>query len=96
MWGFEDKGCPVTFADQLGRDTRARRVLKFNVGHCFHCKSPKKSLRLWKSTGVARTPNQVASANRKEIMKMQTIELTEQSIAAAAASIPENNVIRDA
>ena len=35
LWGALDESCPVRFADQLGQDTRARRVLKFDTGHWF-------------------------------------------------------------
>ena len=40
LWGALDESCPVRFADQLGRDTRARRVLVFDAGHWFPLQTP--------------------------------------------------------
>ena len=40
FWGIADPSCPVEFADQLGRDTRARRGLKFDAEHWFPLQKP--------------------------------------------------------
>ncbi len=40
FWGIADEACPVEFADRLGRETRARRVLKLNAGHWFLLQKP--------------------------------------------------------
>ena len=40
FWGVSDPGCPVEFADRLGRDARARSVLKFDAGHWFPLQRP--------------------------------------------------------
>ncbi len=40
FWGVSDSACPVEFADRLGRDTRARRVLKFDAGHWLPLQKP--------------------------------------------------------
>ncbi len=39
-WGENDGGCPVRFANELARDTRAARVLKLNAGHWFPKERP--------------------------------------------------------
>ncbi len=33
FWGVSDPACPVEFADRLGEDTRAARILKLDCGH---------------------------------------------------------------
>jgi len=33
FWGASDPACPVEFADRLGADTKAARVLKLDCGH---------------------------------------------------------------
>ena len=41
LWGALDQACPVGFADQLGRDAHARRVLKFaGCGHWWPLQWP--------------------------------------------------------
>ncbi len=40
LWGRSDQGCPVLFADQLGRDTKASRILKLDAGHWFPLQKP--------------------------------------------------------
>ena len=40
FWGVSDTACPVKFAHCLGRDARARRVLKFDAGHWFPLQKP--------------------------------------------------------
>jgi len=40
LWGLKDEGCPATFADQLGHDTKARRILKLETGHWFPLQGP--------------------------------------------------------
>ncbi len=40
LWGVSDEACPVAFADYLGRDTKARRILKFDTGHWFLLERP--------------------------------------------------------
>ena len=45
FWGVSDTACPVEFADRLARDTRARRVLKFDVGRWFPLQRPNEEIR---------------------------------------------------
>ncbi len=33
FWGVSDPACPVEFADRLGKDTKAYRVIKLDCGH---------------------------------------------------------------
>ncbi len=40
LWGVSDSACPVAFADYLGRDAKARRILKFDTGHWFLLERP--------------------------------------------------------
>jgi len=40
FWGVSDQACPVEFADRLGQDAKARRVLKFDTGHWFPLQKP--------------------------------------------------------
>ena len=40
FWGISDSSCPVEFADRLGRDAHARRVLKLDAGHWFQLQRP--------------------------------------------------------
>ncbi len=53
FWGISDEACPVEFADRLGRDAKARRVLKFDAGHWFLLQRPSDVARAlehhWKS-----------------------------------------------
>ena len=41
FWGEQDEACPIGFADELARDTRAERVLKLNCGHWTPVQKPK-------------------------------------------------------
>ena len=45
LWGALDEACPVRFADQLGQDTHAERVLKFDTGHWFPLQAPTETAR---------------------------------------------------
>ena len=45
LWGALDEACPVRFADQLGQDTRAEQVLRFNTGHWFPLQAPAETAR---------------------------------------------------
>lgn len=40
LWGISDPACPVAFADALGRDAKAQRVLKLDTGHWFPQQKP--------------------------------------------------------
>ena len=40
FWGVSDSACPVEFADRLGHDTKARRILKLDAGHWFPLQVP--------------------------------------------------------
>ena len=33
FWGISDPACPIEFAERLGADTRAERVVKLDCGH---------------------------------------------------------------
>ena len=40
LWGVSDTTSPVEFAERLARNTRARRILKFDAGHWFLLQRP--------------------------------------------------------
>ena len=40
FWGVADPFCPIAFADRLGQDTKASRVLKLDCGHWTPVQKP--------------------------------------------------------